>query len=171
MVYSDERYQSEFFRALRAVHSRTPRYGHRKKPDLERPVPLLQQETQWRFLVLHQKQGQKFGIDCAHLNRYNKYTRDVLAEAVVHSKTWAEVCQHFQISPDNSGTHSYLIERARQWGIDFPLLGQRMGGQRARRDQEGEKANQLLLGCERAENLDGTAQAIARRCRFKTGSV
>ncbi len=29
------------------------------------------------------------------------------------------MCEFFKISPNNSGTHSYLIERARQWGIDF----------------------------------------------------
>jgi hypothetical protein len=59
---------------------------------------------------------QFFEIESSHLDLNNSYSKESLEEAVRNSKTWAEVCHFFNIDPSN-GTQSYLIQRAKEWGI------------------------------------------------------
>ena len=56
----------------------------------------------------------------------NKYTREIIEEALIDSKTWSDVCRKLNIKP-SSGSQTYLVKRAKALGIETPsyFLGQR----------------------------------------------
>ncbi len=63
------------------------------------------------------RRARQLQIPCEHLDRNNKYTKEVLQRAVSQSSTWAAVCDLFGIK-SSSGTQSYLIKRAQEFGIE-----------------------------------------------------
>jgi Zn finger protein HypA/HybF involved in hydrogenase expression len=48
----------------------------------------------------------------------NKYTKDILEPVIKDSKSWAEVCRKFQVTPA-TGTQSHIKSKARKLQIDF----------------------------------------------------